>query len=126
MLAALAGKSYEIPFTGLVSFQYVGEVAEIFVRCAQAEIEAKDSRVFEIASPPVTVEAIIEEIKTVVPGAKVTSKGTPIPLPSQFDASALRTLVGAWKETGLREGVQGTMTAFRDLLARGLVKPDAP
>jgi nucleoside-diphosphate-sugar epimerase len=125
MLAALAGRSYEIPFTGPVSFQYVGEVAEIFVRCAQADIAAKDSRVFDIATPPVTVEAIVAEIKQRVPGASVSSKGNPIPLPSKFDASELKTLVGSWEETTLRDGVGRTMDAFKDLLARGLVSADA-
>ncbi|MBX6323483.1 MAG: NAD(P)-dependent oxidoreductase [Rhodospirillaceae bacterium] len=125
ILAAVAGRSYEIPFTGPVSFQYVGEVAEIFVRCAQAEIAAKDSRVFDIATPPVTVEAIIDEIKRQVPDARITAKGQPIPLPSRFDATALKALVGAWPETSLAEGVRRTMDAFKDLLARGLVSPEA-
>jgi UDP-glucuronate 4-epimerase len=125
MLAALAGRSYEIPFTGPVSFQYVGEVAEIFVRCAQADIAAKDSRIFDVASPPVTVEAIVEEIKRRVPGAQVSSKGVPIPLPSKFDATELKKLVGAWDETSLPDGVGRTMDAFKDLLKRGLVSADA-
>jgi nucleoside-diphosphate-sugar epimerase len=125
MLAALAGRSYEIPFTGPVSFQYVGEVAEIFVRCAQADIAAKDSRVFDIATPPVTVEAIVAEIKRRVPGAQVSAKGSPIPLPSRFDASDLKKLVGEWQETSLEDGVGRTMDAFQGLLARGLVSAEA-
>lgn len=125
MLAALTSRNYEIPFTGPISFQYVGEVAEIFVRCAQVEIAARDSRVFDIATPPVTVEAIIDEIKKRAPGARITAKGQPIPLPSKFDASALRALVGDWEETSLADGVRRTMDAFKDLLARGLVSADA-
>ena len=126
MLAAVAGRSYEIPFTGPVSFQFVGEVAEIFVRCAQADIAAKDSRIFDIASPPVTVEEIVEQIKTLAPGAKITSKGSPIPLPAKFDDTRLRQLVGGWEETPLSDGIRRTMHAFKDLLGRGLITPDAP
>ena len=124
MLAAIAGRSYEIPFTGPVSFQFVGEVAEIFVRCAQADIAAKDSRIFDIASPPVTVEEIVEEIKKLVPDAKITSTGMPIPLPAKFDDTRLRQLVGGWDETPLGDGVRRTMHAFKDLLARGLITAD--
>lgn len=126
MLAAVSGQSYEIPFTGPVSFQFVGEVAEIFVRCAQADIAAKDSQIFDVASPPVTVEEIIGEIRKVAPDAKVTSKGAPIPLPAKFDDTRLRRLVGGWEETSLADGVRRTMSAFKDLLARGLIRADAP
>src|SRR5215468_9628228 len=75
MLAAAAGRPFTIPFTGAMNFQYVGEVADIFIRAADAEIGANESPVFDLMGAKAEVADIVAELRRVVPAAKVACEG---------------------------------------------------
>src|SRR5882724_4246771 len=105
MLAAAADKPYTVPFRGMLNFQYAGEVAEIFIRCAEAE-------------------AVVDRIRQVVPTARISIDGANLPFPVEFDDRPLRKLIGSWPATALDAGVERSITMFRDLLKRGLVSAD--
>lgn len=124
MLAAAAGRAFSIPFRGALAFQYAGEVAAVFVRCAALALDPQQSAVFDLRGTPVTVEAIIEAIRAVVPAARIEATGTPLPFPADVDDTPLRALVGEWPTTSLEEGVRASIEAFRQLLDRGLVTPE--
>jgi nucleoside-diphosphate-sugar epimerase len=124
MLAAAAGRPYVIPFRGALNFQYAGEVAEIFIRCAEAKTAPGRSEVFDLQGTPANVEDVAHHIRRVVPLAQIEVSGTALPFPADFDDRPLRTRIGEWPTTALAAGVERTITAFRDLLARGLVQPD--
>lgn len=126
MLAAAAGRAFTIPFRGALAFQYAGEVAEIFVRCAAVTTEAARSGVFDLAGTRTTVEEIAEAIRRAMPGADIAVSGDPLPFPAKPDDAALRALIGEWAGTALDEGVGRSIDAFRDLLSRGLVAAEEP
>lgn len=125
MLAAAAGQPHRIPFSGALLFQYAGEVAEIFIRsCIDHEPEPGRSDVFDIACARITVEEIVAAIRRTVPTAAITVDGAALPFPADQDDGPLRRLIGSWPETGLEEGVRQTITRFRELLDRGLLRMD--
>ena len=123
MLAAAAGRPFTIPFGGRIQFEYAGDVSEIILRCAAADVAGAE--VFNIGGPAVAVEEIVGAIARVADGAEIGCEGDPLPFPSDGDAAPLAGFIGALPETPLEDGVARTVAAFRDLLARGLVSPEA-
>jgi nucleoside-diphosphate-sugar epimerase len=125
MLAAAAGKPFTIPFTGALNFQFVGEVADIFIRAADAEIAADDSPVFDLMGAKAEVADIVAELHRVDPAVKIACEGASLPFPAEFDDRPLRRVVGDWTTVPLRDGVARSVDSFRTLLSRGLVSADA-
>jgi UDP-glucuronate 4-epimerase len=125
MLAAAAERPYTVPFRGTLNFQYAGEVAEIFIRCAEADVAAGHADVYDLQGTKATVEAVVERIRQVAPTAKISIDGASLPFPADFDDRPLRKLIGSWPATALDSGVERSIAMFRDLLKRGLVSADA-
>src|SRR5215468_8741944 len=124
MLAAAAGKPFTVPFRGTLNFQYAGEVAEIFIRCAEAEVAPSRSDVYDLLGTKATVEAVVDRIRQVVPTARISIDGAGLPFPADFDDRPLRALIGNWPATPLDHGVERSISTFHDLLKRGLVSAD--
>ena len=124
MLAAAAGRSFMIPFTGALNFQFVGEVADIFIRAADAEIAADQSPVFDLMGAKAEVADIVAELRRVEPAAKIACEGSSLPFPAEFDDRPLRRVVGDWTTIPLRDGIARSVETFRRLLSRGLVSAD--
>jgi len=125
MLAAAGGKTFTVPFRGLLNFQFAGEVAEIFIRCTEADIAQGQSHVFDLQGTKATVEAVVDTIQRLVPAAHIAVEGTALPFPADFDDRPLRQLIGGWPATTLDEGIALSITRFRELLKRGLLSADA-
>jgi len=125
MLAAAAGRPFMIPFTGALNFQFVGEVADIFIRAADAEIAADQSPVFDLMGAKAEVADIVAELRRVEPAAKIACEGSSLPFPTEFDDRPLRRVVGDWATISLRDGITQSVETFRQLLNRGLVSADA-
>jgi nucleoside-diphosphate-sugar epimerase len=125
MLAAAAGKPYTVPFRGALNFQYAGEVAEIFIRCAETDVAAGHSDVYDLQGTKATVEAVVDRIRQVEPAANISIDGASLPFPVEFDDRPLRRLIGGWPQTALDHGVERSIALFRDLLKRGLVTADS-
>ena len=123
MLAAAAGRDYDIPFTGELAFQHAADVARVFL--AAADAEHAGAGVFDVGGTPVSVDAIVAAIGRAAPGSTIRSSGPALPFPAAADNARLRALIGDWDETPLDAGVARSIEAFRDLLARGLVDADA-
>jgi len=125
MLAAAADKPFTVPFRGTLNFQYAGEVAEIFILCAEADVPPGHSDVFDLQGTKATVETVVDRIRQVVPTAKIAIDGAALPFPTEFDDRPLRKLIGDWPTTALDNGIDRSIAMFRDLLRRGLVSADA-
>ena len=112
MLAAAAGRPYELPFGGTYQLQYAPDVAAAFV--AAARRKASGAVVEDIGGPPAATERLIAAIEAAAPGARITFDPVELPFPAE-------TGNGAAAATPLEEGVADAIERFRDLLARGLV-----
>jgi nucleoside-diphosphate-sugar epimerase len=115
ILAAAAGKPYEVPFRGAVSWLHAGEVASAFLTAVS---KARDSaRVFDINGVASTVEDSVEVLKKVAPQAAITFSGAPLPFPMELSDQPVRGYLGDYGSVPLEAGIRGTYEAFRALLA---------
>ncbi len=110
MRSAVRGESFEIAFGGVMQFQLASDVALQFIDAAEQNSEG--AHVFNLGTPAVSVDEVIELIRQVKPDAQITRKETRLPFPESFDDSALRTHVSRVYETPLAEGIRLTMEHF--------------
>jgi len=114
ILAAAAGKAYEIPFRGAVSFLHAGEVASAFLTAVSKPREA--ARVFDINGIASTVEDSVTMLKKIAPEAAITFAGSPLPFPMDLSDQPVRSYLGDYGAVPIEAGIRGTYNAFRHLL----------
>jgi nucleoside-diphosphate-sugar epimerase len=114
MWAAVKGDAFEITFGGKMQFQLASDVALQFIDAAEQHVEG--AHVFNLGTPPVSVDEVIELIRQVKPDAQITRKETLLPFPESFDDSALRAHVPHIYETPLADGIRQTMEHFEKIV----------
>jgi nucleoside-diphosphate-sugar epimerase len=119
ILAAAAGKPYEVPFSGGVSWLYAGEVASAFIRAVSRE--RAGAPVFDMNGIYAPVEEGLRILKQVAPAAALTSSGQALAFPMHLPDEPLRAFLGDYGRATLAEGIRDTYDAFRSLLSRGLL-----
>ncbi len=117
ILAAAAGEPYTVPFRGPTSWLYAGEVASAFVTAVARERD--EARVFDCNGVASTVEAGLEHLGSLVPGARVEAGGEPLPFPAELSDDPLRAWLGDYGRLSLEDGIAETLGAFRERLADG-------
>lgn len=112
MRAAARGEPYEIPFSGRFCFQYAGDVAEIFIRCAGHNI--KGARISDLSATLESVGDVVAAIRASVPDARVSVADSFRQGPQDdFDTHPVESLLGNLPATPLAEGVRATIDSFR-------------
>jgi nucleoside-diphosphate-sugar epimerase len=119
ILAAAAGKPYEVPFSGGVSWLYAGEVASAFIRAVSRE--RSGSPVFDMNGVYAPVEEGLKILRQIAPSATVSSSGQPLAFPMHLPDEPLRAYLGDYGGATLAEGIRETYDAFRSLIARGML-----
>jgi nucleoside-diphosphate-sugar epimerase len=114
ILAAAAGKPYDVPFSGGVSWLYTGEVASAFIRAVAKE--RTGAPVFNMNGVHAPVEEGLRILKQIAPSAKVTSSGEALAFPMHLPDTPLREYLGDYGTATLAEGIQETYDSFRSLL----------
>jgi nucleoside-diphosphate-sugar epimerase len=114
ILAAAAGKPYEVPFSGGVSWLYTGEVASAFIRAVSKE--RTGAPVFNMNGVHAPVEEGVAILKKLAPQAKVTVSGEPLAFPMHLPDEPLREYLGDYGTATLAEGIRETYDAFRALI----------
>ncbi|MBZ0300863.1 MAG: SDR family oxidoreductase [Anaerolineae bacterium] len=124
MLAAAAGKPYHISFGGYNGFQFVDDVAKIFIQSARTTYEG--AGVFNLGGAVAPMQDVVAAIDAAAPemAGKITFEPQPLALPDGTDDSALVAAIGAVPNTPLHEGVAFTIQHFRQALAAGKVSLD--
>src|SRR5581483_1688792 len=115
MLAAAAGKPYTIPYGGACQMQLARDVARAFIAASDARAEGADVHNLPGARTP------IADIVAAIGADSIGYDGDPLPFAEEMDASSFHALVPSFAETPLDQGVEQTMTRFRQLLSEGLV-----
>ena len=110
MWAAVKGEPFEIGFGGVMQFQLASDVALQFIDAADHTRDG--AHVFNLGTPPVSVDDVIEVIREIRPGAQIMRKETHLPFPESFDDSALRAHVSHVYEIPLSKGIRLTMEHF--------------
>ncbi len=124
ILAAAAGKPYEVPFSGGVSWLYAGEVASAFIHAVARE--RPGAPVFDMNGVYAPVEEGLRILKKLAPSAAITASGQPLAFPMHLPDKPLRDFLGDYGEMPLAEGIRETYEAFRSLIRRGMLSmPEA-
>ena len=123
ILAAAAGRAYEVPFTGAVSYLYAGEVAAAFLQAVSRDGDG--ALAFDINGTVVPVEDALAVLRRLAPGARVSAAGDPIPFPMEDQDAVLRAHIGDYGAISIEEGTAETFQAFQVLLQDGRVSADS-
>ncbi len=110
--AAALGQAYAMPFAGAMSFQYVGEIVDVMIRCLDAAPERPV--VSDVTTRVETVDDVLAAISEAEPDARIAPSAVARAAPDiALDNTPLRTLIGDWPAVPLREGVARTMAIHR-------------
>ncbi|WP_252374454.1 SDR family oxidoreductase [Hydrogenophaga sp. 2FB] len=122
VLAVARGKSFHIPYGGRSHFHYADDLAAIFIASARAEYSGAE--VFNICGTTAQMHEVVEAIEAVEPGARgsISFGGPVLPLPEDYDASALEAVIGALPRTPLRGAFHETLEILRQNIANGTVR----
>jgi len=123
ILAAAAGKPYDVPFSGGVSWLYTGEVASAFIGAVSQE--RAGAPVFNMNGVHAPVEEGLRILRSIAPSAKLTSSGEALAFPMHLPDQALREFLGDYGSATLAEGIRETYDAFRSLISRGMLSADS-
>jgi nucleoside-diphosphate-sugar epimerase len=119
ILAAAAGKPYDVPFSGGVSWLYGAEVASAFIHAVARE--RPGAPVFDMNGVYAPVEAGLKILKALAPSAALTCSGQALAFPMHLPDLPLRDYLGDYGQMPLEEGIRQTFDSFQSLLQRGLL-----
>jgi len=124
MLAAAAGKPYNISYGGRFGFQYADDAAKAYIDAAR--VDFKGAEVFNLGGETVGMDDVIREIATSAPssGGTITCSDNPLPFPVQIDNAPLIKLLGSLRVTPLPRGVAESIRAFKKALSEGRITAD--
>ncbi|MCH2160313.1 MAG: NAD(P)-dependent oxidoreductase [Phycisphaerales bacterium] len=111
--AALLGRPYRIGFTGPTDFQYVQDIAQIFVRCLAETPDG--AHIYNPHGESTDVSRIVELIDRIVPEDRrglVTCDGPNLPIPGNMSDASLAAAMDDIPRTPLEEGLRRTYEAF--------------
>ncbi|MFQ5738581.1 MAG: NAD-dependent epimerase/dehydratase family protein [Acidobacteriota bacterium] len=117
MLAAAAGRDFQINFCNRVQLQFVSDVARQFVEASRRRLEG--ALAFNLGGEVVGMPELIHLIQEIVPSARISHSDLCLPFPESFDDGPLAQNFERVYQTPLRDGVRHSIEAFRSYLAEG-------
>ena len=119
MLAAARGEAYHISYGGYNGFQYNDDVAKIFIRAARTSFAGAD--VFNIKGIVAHMDEVVAAIETAEPSAqgRITHEALGLDFPKGQDDTPLQALLGEISYTPLAEGVDQTISHFKQAMGDG-------
>jgi nucleoside-diphosphate-sugar epimerase len=115
ILAAAAGQSYTIPFSGDVSWVFAGEVASAFIRSVSRD--RTGAPVFDLNGKLASVQAGLDMLMALSPQARIAISGEPLAFPMGHSDEPLKAYIGDYGQVPLQAGIQDTYERFSRLLA---------
>lgn len=111
--AAAHGEPYHIGYTGTVGYDYVEDVAAVFVRGVLDR--PPGANIVDLPSEPATTEAFAERIMALVPevAGRITVSGPRVPPNIPPVPRDLRVLFPDWQPTSLTDGIEKTIAFYR-------------
>jgi nucleoside-diphosphate-sugar epimerase len=113
------GRPYRISYGGRQDLQYVGDVAETFIRAIDQPFEGADA--FNLSGAVETIESFVEALCRVVPEARglVSHGDRQLPIAADLDDTRLQARLGPIPTTPLEEGIAETFRRFAALRDQG-------
>ena len=113
------GRPYHISYNGWQDFQYVDDVAQIFVRCLEAPYQGAQS--FNLRGQVADMATFYRTLCEVEPTAKdlITYGQGQIAIAYDLADDGLRGVIGSVPNTPLADGIAATLQRFRQLAVEG-------
>lgn len=111
LLAAFAGRSYDIPFIGPVSYVHAEDAAQRFIGAVARETEGAE--VFDMNGVVVDMEHVLSDMNIVLPYNGVTASGSALPFPALVDDGLLDSFVDVRPHKSFLDGLSETVDMFR-------------
>jgi nucleoside-diphosphate-sugar epimerase len=117
--AAVVGQPYKIRFTGGLDLQYVNDTAQIFLRCAESNLDG--ARVYTMRGSVTQTSEFIVALSKIVPQAPdlIRAEGKALPIAYDLDDGALIRDLCEIPRTPLDLGIRETVAIFERLHRAG-------
>lgn len=117
--AALIGRSFTIPFSGVTGFSYVEDVAATFAACARARLDG--AHAFNMRGEILDVADFVRALDLALPGAasRIRIEGPTLPVAHDVGEAGLAGAIGTVPHTPVPDGIARTIERFRRLQALG-------
>jgi UDP-glucose 4-epimerase len=109
--AAARGEAYTMPITGGFDMIHVADVADAFVAALQMPLD--DAYVVNLLGHRCAADDVVASIKRIVPGARITCAGDPMPISCPDSDPTLTRLYPNWKPTDIETGLRSTIDFYR-------------
>jgi len=109
--AAARGEAYDIPYSGSAGLVHVDDVTAAYEMALMRE--PGGAHVFNMPGEVVSNDDVIAAIRAVVPDAKISAGGPPLPIVADIEQGNLRDILAGVPHTGIREGVRRTIAQYR-------------
>ncbi|MFV0492223.1 MAG: NAD-dependent epimerase/dehydratase family protein [Pseudorhodobacter sp.] len=109
--AAARGEAYTIPFTGPVDLIHAGDVARIFV--ADLAQRKRGAHTVNLLGTAADITEVATMIRQIIPDAKITANGPPMPITTPQEEPLLTDLFPDWRPMPLKEGLADTIDYYR-------------
>lgn len=120
ILAAVAGRPYQLKFDGPVALQYVDDVARMFIGAARSGYAG--AAACNLRNDVLTIADFMAVLRAEAPGAQLTCvANNPLPFPADLDDSGLCTILGGIPHTPLPTAIQTMLNQFKSLLAENRI-----
>ena len=113
--AAVVGQPYTIRFTGGLDLQYVNDTAQIFLHCAESDLDG--AKVYTMRGSVTQTSEFIAALSRIVPRARdlIRAEGNALPIAYDLDDSALVRDLREVPRTPLDQGIRETLKIFERL-----------
>lgn len=109
--AAVHGDAYTIPYRGTAGMVFVDDVAAAYEHALISEPDG--ARVFNICGELASNEQIVDEIRRIVPDAKLAIDGPDTGIARDINDAPLFAAFPALPRTSLRDGIARTVAFYR-------------
>jgi len=122
--AAILGRKYQISFSGKTSFNFIEDIAEVFVESSMST-KVDGALALNIKGTVLSVNDFLEILHKEIPQSKnlisIKKGATTLPLAFDFDQQGLDKLLPNQKYTTIQDGIKKTAQAFAQLQKEGLL-----
>jgi len=121
--ATILKRKFVIPFIGSTSFNYVEDIADVFIECALANVNGAFA--LNIQGSVMSIEKFVQTLYSVLPESKelisIQSDARPLPLAYDFSQKGLDQILPKQRYTSIEEGIKKTADRFRELHRQGVL-----
>lgn len=124
MLAAAAGRPYQVTYGGRSGLNYVDDIARLFIWASR--VDKPGAEVYNVSGSQVDMPEILDAIFHEIPQVRdqITYKPIHLPFPDGMDDSRLWAAHPGFQPTPLQTGVAQTISHFRQALQDGRIRPE--